>query len=101
MRRRARVQGQGMTLSTFKCERCHGFKKVVASRQGVLEHTLLPFLLIRPYRCEECGDRYKTFGIGSNRVVFRQHTVYVARWAAIVILSASAVAGIVVLAIRS
>lgn len=89
-----------MTFSTFKCERCDRFKKVVARRYGVLEHALLPFLFIRAYRCEECGDRYNTFGIGSNRIVFRQHTVYVARWAAIVILSATAVAAIVVLAIR-
>jgi hypothetical protein len=89
-----------MTLSTFKCERCHGFQKAVARRQGVLEHTLLPLLFIRPYRCSECADRYETFGVGSNRIVFRQHTVYVARWAAIVILSACAVGAIVVFAIR-
>jgi hypothetical protein len=88
-----------MTLSTFKCERCHGFKQTLARRKGVLEHTLLPLMFIAPIRCEECGDRYKTFGIGSKRVVFRQHTVYVARWAAIVILSASAVGGLVSLII--
>lgn len=84
-----------MTLSTFKCERCHGFQQTVARRKGVLEHTVLPLMFIGPIRCEECGDRYKTFGIGKKRVVFRQHTVHVARWAAIVILSASAVGGIV------
>jgi hypothetical protein len=56
-------------------------------------------MLIAPIRCEECGDRYKTFGMGSKRVVFRQHTVHVARWAAIVILSASAVGGLVSLII--
>lgn len=88
-----------MTLSTFKCERCHGFKQTLARRKGVLEHTVLPLMLIAPIRCEECGDRYKTFGMGSKRVVFRQHTVHVARWAAIVILSASAVGGLVSLII--
>jgi hypothetical protein len=88
-----------MTLSTFRCERCHGIQQTFARRKGVLEHTLLPLLLIRPIRCEECADRYKTFGIGSKRIIFRQHTVYVARWAAIVILSATAVGGIVTLAI--
>jgi len=88
-----------MTLSTFRCERCHGHKQAFARRKGVLEYTLLPLLLIRPIRCEECADRYKTFGIGSFRIVFRQRTVYVVRWAAIVILSASAVGGIVALAI--
>jgi hypothetical protein len=91
--------GWVMTLSTYKCERCHGFQQVFARRKGVLEHTVLPLLFIRPIRCEECGDRYKTFGIGSMRIVLRQHTVYVARWAAIVILSASAVGGLVALAI--
>lgn len=88
-----------MTLSTFKCERCHGFKQTLARRKGVLEHAVLPLMLIAPIRCEECGDRYKTFGMGSKRVVFRQHTVHVARWAAIVILSASAVGGLVSLII--
>lgn len=88
-----------MTLSTFKCERCHGIRQASARRKGLLEHTLLPLLFIRPIRCEECADRYKTFGIGSKRVVFRQHTVYVARWAAIVILSATAVGGLVSLII--
>ena len=88
-----------MTLSTYKCERCHGFQQVFARRKGVLEHTVLPLFFIRPIRCEECGDRYKTFGIGSMRIVLQQHTVYVARWAAIVILSASAVGGLVALAI--
>jgi hypothetical protein len=88
-----------MTLSTYKCERCHGFQQVFARRKGVLEHTVLPLFFIRPIRCEECGDRYKTFGIASKRIVLRQHTVYIARWAAIVILSASAVGGLVALAI--
>jgi hypothetical protein len=88
-----------MTLSTFKCERCHGFRQTLARRKGVLEHTVLPLMFIGPIRCEECGDRYKTFGIGSKRVVFRQHFVYVARWAAIVILSAGAVGGLVSLLI--
>jgi hypothetical protein len=88
-----------MTLSTYKCERCHGFQQVFARRKGVLEHTVLPLFFIRPIRCEECGDRYKTFGIASKRIVLRQHTVYVARWAAIVILSASAVGGLVALVI--
>jgi len=88
-----------MTLSTFKCERCHGTQQTVARRKGVLEHTVLPLVFIRAYRCEECGDRYKTFGIASKRIVFRQHTVYVARWAAIVILAATAVGGLVSLAI--
>jgi hypothetical protein len=88
-----------MTLSTFKCERCHGFRQTPARRKGVLEHTVLPLMFIGPIRCEECGDRYKTFGLGSKRVVFRQHTVYVARWAAIVILSATAVGGLVSLVI--
>jgi hypothetical protein len=88
-----------MTLKTFKCERCHGFRQVFARRKGVLEYTLLPLLLIRPIRCEECGDRYKTFGIGSHRIIFRQHTVYVVRWAAIVILCATAVGGIITLAL--
>src|SRR5579863_2260197 len=53
--------GSVMTLSTFKCERCHGFKQTLARRKGVLEHTLLPLMFIGPIRCEECGDRYKTF----------------------------------------
>jgi hypothetical protein len=88
-----------MTLSKFKCERCHGFQQGFARRRGVLERTLLLFLLIRPIHCEECGDRYKTFGLGSQRIVFRQHTIHLARWATIVILSASAVGGIVALAI--
>lgn len=88
-----------MTLSTFKCERCHGFRQTLARRKGVLEHTVLPLMFIGPIRCEECGDRYKTFGIGSKRVVFCQHTVYVVRWAAIVILSATAVGGLVSLLI--
>jgi hypothetical protein len=91
--------GWVMTLSTYKCERCHGFQQVFARRKGVLEHTVLPLFFIRPIRCEECGDRYKTFGIASKRIVLRQHTVYVARWAAIVILSASAVGGLVALVI--
>jgi hypothetical protein len=91
--------GWVMTLSTYKCERCHGFQQVFARRKGVLEHTVLPLFFIRPIRCEECGDRYKTFGVASKRIVLRQHTVYVARWAAIVILSASAVGGLVALAI--
>ncbi len=34
---------------------------------------MLPLMFIGPIRCEECGDRYKTFGLGSKRVVFRQH----------------------------
>jgi hypothetical protein len=88
-----------MTLSTFKCERCHGFQQANARRKGVLEHTVLPLFFIRPIRCEECGDRYKTFGIASQRIVLRQHTVYVARWAAIVIMSASAVGGLFALLI--
>jgi len=88
-----------MTLSTYKCERCHGFRQTGARRKGVLEHTVLPLVLIAPIRCEECGDRYKTFGLGSKRIVFRQHTVYVARWAAIVILSAGAVGELVTLII--
>ena len=88
-----------MTLSQFKCERCHGFHQGFARRKGVLEHTLLPLFLIRPIHCEECADRYKTIGLGTKRIVFRQHTIHVARWAAIVILSASAVGGIVALVI--
>jgi len=88
-----------MKLSKFKCERCHGFHQVFATRKGLLEHTLLLMMLIRPIHCEECRDRYETFGLFSNRIVFRNHTVHVARWAAIVILSASAVGGIVALAI--
>jgi hypothetical protein len=90
---------QRMTLKTFKCERCHGFKQSVARRKGLLEHTILPLFSIRPYRCGECGDRYETFGFWSHRIVFRQHTTYVARWAMIVILSASVVAGLVAMLI--
>jgi hypothetical protein len=97
--RRSDGVGQVMTLSEFKCERCHGFQQGFATRKGLLEHTVLPLLLIRSIHCEECGDRYKTFGIFSKRIIFRNHTVYVARWATIVILSASAVGGIVALAL--
>lgn len=93
------IGGKCITLSTFKCERCHGFQQTVARRKGVLEHTVLPLAFIRPIRCEECGDRYETLGIASKRIVFCRHTVHVARWAAIVVLSASAVGGIVALLI--
>ena len=88
-----------MKLSQFKCERCHGFHQAFADRKGLLEHTVLPLLFIRPIHCEECRDRYETFGLFSNRIVFRRHTVYLARWAAIVIITASVVGGLVALAI--
>jgi hypothetical protein len=85
-----------LTLSTFRCERCRGTVPKHSRRKGILEHSLLQLLLIRYYRCADCGERYATFGVGESRTVIRQKTTRTARTITLVTLFAIAITGIIV-----
>jgi hypothetical protein len=56
----AMYDGFSFTLGTRCCPSCGG--KVVgrSRRHGLLDWLVLP-LLLRPYRCEDCKDRYLGF----------------------------------------
>ena len=52
------VDGVSFSLGPRCCPSC-GCKIVGRSRrQGLIEKIILPFFFIRPYRCEECKERY-------------------------------------------
>jgi hypothetical protein len=82
-------------LSEFDCERCQDKRPVPSAPRTVLDYTILPLFLIRHIRCKYCGDRYATFGLGKDRLVFRRRTSQAVRKAAFVVLCAVLVAGAV------
>jgi hypothetical protein len=47
------------------CPNCTAIKLRRSRRKGILEKTLLKVLAVRPYRCDQCDERY--FGVGLRR----------------------------------
>ncbi len=52
----------GMEGQPTYCPHCGSSKIHLSRRAGILEKTLFRALAVRPYRCEECDERY--FNIG-------------------------------------
>jgi hypothetical protein len=48
---------------TRRCPRCNSLHVCRSSRKTLIENVGLRFALLRPYRCESCGDRYYGFAL--------------------------------------
>ena len=53
-------RGGVMFLISLKrhCPVCHNHEIHRSRRHGMIERFILPFLLLRPFRCADCGGRY-------------------------------------------
>ena len=55
------------TAMMFECPDCSSTCAFYSRRRGVTEKYLLPFLLLRPYRCADCFQRcYRTIFISAR-----------------------------------
>jgi hypothetical protein len=57
--------GLRMMGHSTHCPNCSGTRAHWSRRKGMFEKTLLRVLAVRPYRCEDCDERY--FGVGLHR----------------------------------
>ncbi|MGH9775186.1 MAG: hypothetical protein ACRD50_09600 [Candidatus Acidiferrales bacterium] len=56
------------------CPSCQSLDVRRSHRKGLLETFVLPFLLLRPYRCNECQNRHINF-IFSRRISVESNKV--------------------------
>jgi transposase-like protein len=52
----------GMMGRGAHCPSCSSSKIHRSRRNGLVERSLLKVLAVHPYRCEECDERYLSFG---------------------------------------
>ena len=57
----ARIHAVSFGLRTRQCPLCGGEHVLRSKRRGVLEWSFLFLLLLRPFRCRQCGARHLGF----------------------------------------
>jgi hypothetical protein len=64
--------GLGMTGRGARCPSCSSIKVRRSRRSGIVERSFLKLLTVHAYRCEECDERYFSFGHRRERLDQRQ-----------------------------
>jgi hypothetical protein len=54
----ARIMHHRRCLVIRRCPACGSYDVRHSHRRSLLEVLFLPFLLMRPFRCEDCGKRH-------------------------------------------
>lgn len=56
-------EGHGSELKCPSCRRSDTLRK--STQVGLLEKRILPFFLLRPYKCDNCGSRFYSLSINN------------------------------------
>jgi hypothetical protein len=55
------------------CPNCDSARIHLSRRRGFLEKGILSVIFVRPFRCEECDDRFLHWCFGTNPNAPRSH----------------------------
>lgn len=56
-----RIHAISLEWGTRQCPLCGSEDVLRSKRRGLLEHGILPLLLLRPFRCRQCSARHLGF----------------------------------------
>ena len=60
--------------SVRRCPNCNSFEVHRSKRRSVFEWVVLPLLLLRPFRCQDCDRRHYGFAFSRSSSTNRSRT---------------------------